>query len=135
MLAFLSPDWLAALDEAAQADPRLAEGTASLSLVVEQRILKVPGADSSTTDLSYHVSIDHGQVSVVPGPAPAPTVRFSQDLATARAIAQGSESAQRAFMTGRIQVGGDLRALVEHQEILGDLADVFASVRARTDFT
>ena len=50
----------------------------------------------------------------------------------ASAIAAGSSSAQRAFMTGRLRVGGDLRVLLAHGEALAQLDDVFAGVRART---
>ncbi len=59
-------------------------------------------------------------------------VRFTQDHETALAIASGHGSAQRAFMTGRLQVGGDLRVLLDHSEVLAQLDDVFAAVRART---
>ena len=50
------------------------------------------------------------------------------------AIASGTASAQRAFMTGQLRVGGDLRALVEAQDAMAAIGDVFASVRQRTDF-
>ena len=134
MLVFLSPDWLAALHEAAAADPRLAAATEGIALVVEQRVVADVNDRSAEPDAVYHVVIDHGTCSVTPGPAPAPTIRFSQDLSTARSIAKGTDSAQRAFMTGRVQVGGDLRVLLDHQEVLTALGDAFAPVRARTDF-
>ena len=51
---------------------------------------------------------------------------------TAASIAMGQGSAQRAFMTGRLRVGGDLRVLLEHSDVLAQLEDVFAAVRART---
>jgi hypothetical protein len=35
-------------------------------------------------------------------------------------------------MTGRLRVGGDLRALLANTEVLAQLDDVFAAVRART---
>lgn len=134
MLAFLSPDWLAALHDAARADQGLAEATATIDLVVEQRVAADPDGPPTSADAVYHVVLDHGRASVAAGPAPAPTIRFSQDLGTARAIAMGTESAQRAFMTGRVRVGGDLRVLLDHQEVLAALGDAFAAVRARTDF-
>ena len=36
-------------------------------------------------------------------------------------------------MTGRLRVGGDLSVLLEHGDVLAELDDVFAAVRARTD--
>ncbi len=128
MLAFLSPAWLAALDRAARSDRSLATATAELDLVVEQRVTGTPSGE-----VVFHVVLDHGTASVAAGAAPAPTVTFTQDLTTARAIASGAESAQRAFMTGSLRVGGDLRALIDNQAALAVLEDVFAEVRSRTD--
>lgn len=128
MLTFLSNEWIDALHQAASSDPRIAELTKDLSLVIEQQVTGTPSGD-----VRYHVVLDHGSVAVRPGPAPAATVSFSQDLETATAISSGTGSAQRAFMTGRLRVGGDLRVLLAHTEILAQLDDVFAPVRARTD--
>ena len=69
-----------------------------------------------------------------PGPAPDATVRLSQDLATAAAIATGTSSAQRAFMAGRLRVGGYLRVLLDHGDVFAQVTDVFAAVRERTAF-
>lgn len=129
MPAFLSPAWLSALDQAARHDPALAEAASGVALVVEQTV--TGGPDGAVT---YHVAFDDGRVAVVAGPAAEATVRFSQDHETAVAIATGAASAQRAFMTGRLQVGGDLRALLDHQAALGALQDVFAEVRSDTTF-
>ena len=136
MLAFLSPAWIEALDAAASADASLAAATGTLALVVEQEVLGGPDGD-----VTFHVAFDHGSVRVGLGPAARstggddhpPMVRFSQGYETARAIARGTESAQRAFMTGSLQVGGDLRVLLDHQATLAALDDVFAGVRARTE--
>jgi hypothetical protein len=130
MLEFLSPAWVDALDEALRGDPALPDRIDGLDLVVEQRVTGT-GADG-TGEVTYHVAFRDGRASAAMGPADAPTVRFSQDVATARAIAAGTGSAQRAFMTGRLTVGGDLRVLLDHGELLTHLGDVFAQVRART---
>ena len=91
----------------------------------------VDGLDVLAPD-RYHLEVGDGRVSVHPGAAEAPTVRFSSDLATAWEIASGRGSAQRAFMAGRLRVGGDLRALLDHAAGLGATTDAFAAVRART---
>lgn len=128
MVAFLSPAWVRALDDAARDHPGLADAAADLDLVVEQEV-----TDGPDGPVRFHVVFDHGSVRVRSGPASHPTVRFSQDVATAAAIATGAESAQRAFMTGRLQVGGDLRVLLDGREALAALDDVFATVRAATE--
>lgn len=132
MLTFLSDEWLAALHEAVADDAGLAEATADLDLTIEQHVTADPEAGPEEGDVIYHVSFSKGRCAVVPGPASAPTVRFTQDRATAAAIASGAGSAQRAFMTGRLRVGGDLQVLLEHRDTLAQLDDLFASVRART---
>jgi hypothetical protein len=128
MLRFLTPEWLQALDGAARADASLATATADLALVLEQQVVGLPEGP-----FRYHITFDHGSVSVAEGPAASADVRFTQDVATARAIAAGTRSAQRAFMTGDLRVGGDLRILLDHQVALATLDDVFADVRSRTD--
>lgn len=128
MPTFLSPTWIAELDAAARADQSLADAAAGIRLVVEQRV-----TGTADGDLTYHVTLDGGSVAVRSGPADEPTIRFSQDLETAWDIATGRGSAQRAFMAGRLHVGGDLRALLDHGEALTAIGDVFATVRARTE--
>lgn len=127
VLTFLSEEWIAALNDAVADDASLAELTRDLSFTIEQSVTGGPDGE-----VRYHMGFHHGQVSVRPGPAADPTISFSQDLATAAAIAAGTGSAQRAFMTGRLRVGGDLRVLLAHGEVLTMLDDVFAEVRGRT---
>lgn len=129
MAEFLSPGWIADLDAAAAADEALAETIADVDLIVEQHVVD---ADGSQGDVVYHVLLQRGRAAVRPGPAGSPTVRFTQDRATAEGIATGRLSAQRAFMAGRLQIGGDVHALVEHGPILAALGDTFASVRTDT---
>jgi putative sterol carrier protein len=126
-VAFLSEAWVAALDEAARSDGDLEARCADVELTIEQEVTGGP-----LGDVRYHVVLDRGAASVRTGAAEAPTIRFSQDYETAAAIALGDGSAQRAFMTGRLRVGGDLRVLLDHGEVLSKLHDVFAGVRART---
>jgi putative sterol carrier protein len=128
MLRFLSDEWIQALHDAAASDDDLADRTADVSLTIEQEVTGGPDGD-----VTFHLVLDHGSVSVGPGPAPAATVRFHQDYATAASIAMGHGSAQRAFMTGRLRVGGDLRVLLDHNEVLAQIGDVFAAVRQRTE--
>lgn len=128
MVAFLSDEWIDALDRAASGDADLRSWCADLALQIEQEV-----TDGPQGPVTYHVVLDHGVASVRPGPAPSATIRFSQDYETAAAIALGTGSAQRAFMTGRLRVGGDLRVLLDRSDLLAALGDAFAAVRAVTD--
>jgi putative sterol carrier protein len=129
VLAYLSPEWLAALQAAADASSTLRDATAGVHLVVQQVVTGGPQGD-----VAYHVTVDDGATTVAAGRAEEPTITFTQDLPTAAAVSRGELSAQEAFMTGRIRVRGDLPALIAQQDTLLGVGDVFASVRASTDF-
>jgi putative sterol carrier protein len=121
---FLSAEWVAALDAAATGSS-VPNG---LRLVVQQI---VPDGDGGG-EVAYAVRIADGTVRVASGRADDADVTFTQDRATAAAIATGELSAQAAFIDGRLRVGGDLSALLEHTAALAALDDVFASARAAT---
>jgi len=129
VLAYLSDDWIRALDRAVQESTRLQAATADTSIVVQT---VVTGTASGST--TYAVTLDRGTNRVRPGAADHVDVSFTCDLSTAADIATGAESAQAAFMAGRLRIGGDTRTLMDNQAVLADLDDVFAAVRADTDF-
>lgn len=132
MVAFLSPEWIEALDAAARVDPALAAAAVDVDLIVEQCVTAGPEAPGDADgDVVYHLVLQKGVAAVRAGPAEDPTVRFIQDRDTAWGIATGTISAQAAFMTGRLQVGGDLRSLLDDR-LASALTDVFAAVRSTT---
>jgi len=120
---YLSDEWLAALDRAIASTP------GGVDLVVELRVTGTGTGDGART---YHVDWRGERPHVVAGSADHPTVTLTQDYATAVAIARGQWSAQEAFMDGEVRIGGDLRALVSHADMLGGLDDVFGAVREST---
>ena len=127
MLRHLSAEWIAALDEAARASSSLHEAAADLDLTVQQVV------SDGDDEVTWYVRLRGGEVEIRAGRADDADVTFTQDRATARAIADGELSAQAAFMAGRLRTGGDLTRLLAHREALADLDDVFADVRARTE--
>ena len=127
MAAYLSPEWLADLDRAASGSEPLRGASRGRRLVIEQVV-------HDDEEVRWHVILDDGDVAVRPGPAPAPTVRFTASRAVAERITRGQESAQGAFMRGELRVGGDAAALVEHAEVLAGLDDAFADVRSATTY-
>jgi putative sterol carrier protein len=124
VLRFLSPEWIEALDQAAAARPVGAAAVALAPIVVEHDV------DGDR----YHVVVEGGRVRVVAGASRAATVTFASDRETATAIARGELSAQRAFMAGRLRIGGDVTALTLTQGVFAELHDLFAPVRAQTEF-
>ena len=59
-------------------------------------------------------------------------VTFTQDRGTAVAIARGELSAQVAFLSGRLRVGGDIRNVIDRTRDLALLDDLLAPARAAT---
>jgi SCP-2 sterol transfer family len=108
-------------------DASLHSATAGIRLTVEHVVTGGPGGT-----IRWHVTIDDGKVGLADGPAVDPDLRFTTDYATAAQVAAGELGAQRAFVEGRLRVGGDLGVLIRHQKALSTIDDALAGVRART---
>ena len=129
-MRYLSPEWFDAAGHALAADTALTEALAGISLTIEQ----VVDASPDGTAGSWHLAIDDGRVTLVEGPASTPDLRFTTSYETATQIASGALPAQRAFVEGRLRVGGDLALLITHQRAVSAVDDALASVRARTTY-
>lgn len=122
MPGYLSEEWIEEADAALQSSGLCtSEGD---SLAVEQRVGEVV----------FHMEFDNNGARVGSGPATDPAVIFCQSWNTAVAIAQGDLSAEEAVLNGKITFEGDPMALLSHRRLLADAEDVFADVRARTDW-
>lgn len=106
-----SDEWIAALDAAARTLPGVAE-----AFTIQQVV----------DDLAWHVVLGPEGVRVRPGQAEDPDVTFTQDRATADAIAGGELSAGAALTSGRLTVRGATSRLTEHREALARLDEAFA---------
>ena len=121
MARYLSDEWLAAAHDALGPPP---DADAEDALVIEQHV--EGGPDGRVV---WHVVVAGDARSILAGPHPSPDVTFTQDYATAAAVARGDLSAQEAFMTGRITLSGDAGALLAAAPALAALADALAAVR------
>lgn len=122
--AYLSDEWLLAMDDVMKHHAGLATATAETSIVIQNVITGTP-----TGTVRYFIWLDHGLSQINAGVKPGADVTFTTDHATARAINGGHESAQTAFMAGRLRIGGDTRVLIANQGALTQLDDLFARVR------
>ncbi len=133
MARYLSEEWFTAAAAALGPEPDDEREDGSVdTLVVEQRVLD--GIDGEGDPVVWHVVVAGEARSIHPGPHPSPTVAFSQDYATAAAVASGEVSAQEAFMTGRITMSGDTGALLAVAPALAGVGDALAAVREDTSF-
>lgn len=123
MSEFLSDEWLADLAESASAIPPL-DTTITFSL--EQRVVGDPTR-------SWTVRYESGRVRLVIDDADEADTRLITDHTTASAIHRGEMSAQRAFLDGRLQIGGDTRALVENRAALEALAPLLSATGANNN--
>lgn len=123
-MRYLSDEWL----EAANAAVAAMHPVAAASIAFE-----VADTDSNESSDSYVLDL---------GPE---SVRYHRDLSqaeltlrvsrsTAIAIATGELSAQRAFLSGELQVAGDVRVLLGHTKAMAAIDDYLAPVREATDF-
>ena len=109
---------------ALRADPGLAAASRGVHLVLQQTVDDpAPGARPGTSGSTT------APCRLVAGRADDATVTFHCDRATALDVHQGRTSAQAAFMAGHLRVGGDVGALLAHQELLAGLTDVLAPLR------
>jgi hypothetical protein len=129
VLEFLSAAWLDALDRAATRSPMSAAGADGRRLIVQQRVHGGPRGDAV-----YHLVVDIDGLRVREGKADEPGVCFDTDYDTAVAVNTGVESAQAAFMQGRLRIGGDVNELVGNTDLLLAIDDVFAAVRTETSY-
>lgn len=128
MAEFLSDGWLDAVERAAA---RSSGVPAELRLVVQQVVLDVPGGDELVV---YSLRLADGTVTLERGRRADADVTFIQDRATAAAVAQGQLSAQSAFLSGDLRVGGDLRVALRQASAITAIDDIFAEVRATTSW-
>jgi putative sterol carrier protein len=120
---FLSDEWFNEI--AAGTAPPADEPVAVLQQVV------TGGPDG---EVRYHIVVAGGRAVLVRGPASAPDATFTEDYATAAAIAQGQLSTQAALLSGQILVGGNMATLSARQDDLAGLDPVPPAVRAGTTY-
>ena len=129
MARYLSDEWFRQLGAAGFVDEVEAPVPAGREIVLQH---VVTGAPDGT--ICYHVRVTAGSATVARGRANAPDVTFSEDYATAAAVACGELSAPAALMAGRIRVRGDLATLMAHQDTLAVADSVPAAVRSTTTY-
>jgi putative sterol carrier protein len=124
MLDYLSDEWFKQADMALQNVPALSE-----HVTVAVRIT----GDGRVPDIAYRLILGPGQVRMINDAEPG-DVRLTMPYPISVAIARGEIGAQRAFLDGEIQLGGDTTALLGHQSQLADIDDQLAELRSRTNY-
>ena len=120
---YLDDDWLRRADEELI-------GLKPVAADVQVGMTVIGGPDG---DRRYRLILGPDRMGIGPGLEDS-GVRMTLDWEVAVAIAQGRASAQRAFLDGRLQLGGDTGLLLGHQQQLAEIEDRLGRLRAETDF-
>jgi putative sterol carrier protein len=126
VLRFLSDPWIDAMTRAAEQ----ARGPVVDPPLVLQQVV----TGHAEGEAAWSITLGAGTIVVTSGRADDPTVTYTHDVETAAAVNRGELSAQAAFMTGRLRVGGDVQVLLDRQTALAEVEDIFALVRADTTY-
>lgn len=142
----LSPAWITAFDRVVREHEGLRAASADRRVVVQFVVSDgagagdagdgttgAAGAPSDDGEVAYALAFDHGDNRVLAGRHPSPDLRLTTDRATAGAIASHAESAQIAFMSGRLRLGGDVRVLIANQDLLAGIDDCTGALRDATE--
>ncbi len=123
-IRYLSDEWLRRADE----------DLGSLTPIPASVAVGIIVRSGPEGDRGYRLILGPDRVGVEPG-ADGSGVQMTLDWDVAVAIANGRSSAQRAFLDGQMQLGGDASLLLGHQGELADIDDQLAELRAVTNYS
>jgi alkyl sulfatase BDS1-like metallo-beta-lactamase superfamily hydrolase len=132
---FLSPEWIAAFNEALvdvviappgpDAGLAVRDGRFSMGQVV------TGGPDG---DVRATLRVVDGRVTMTDGEAPDAAVTIRLTWADALSMAAGELAPADAIAAGRVRVRGDLSVLAEAQAVLGAVQSQLQELRAATEY-
>ena len=119
---FLTPEWIAALDDLARNAADLVDA-AEEPLVVEQQVVTAAGT------VTYHLLLGPGPARVRGGSADSPDLTMVATEDAARRIHDGTANAQTCLADGTLRLRGNPEVLARRAAVLGRVGDLFAAVR------
>ncbi len=120
---YLSDEWLRLADHHL-GDLGPVDGSVSVGMTV------VGGPDGTR---HYRLILGPDRVAIAAGLGDS-GVRMTLQWSVAVAVAKGEAGAQRAFLDGDLQLGGDTSLLLGHQRTMAEIEDRLDRLRADTDF-
>jgi putative sterol carrier protein len=113
---FLSEEWTRAVTEALNGSEAFTTAAGGQSAKIQQ-VVNAPDGE-----VRYHLTLDNGRALVALGDVEGPDATVTQDYETAVALAKNELNGVAAFMSGKLQISGDLMRLMQLQGALGALA-------------
>ena len=130
---YLSDEWIQRADAELAAAWDAADppgGDSATTTTVAYEVTAAPGGK-----VAYHLHFGPDGAGVGAGPPQGePTATMALDYDTAVEIARGEESAQAAFMQGRLKLDGDVTVLINRAPELAAVGDALAALRADTTY-
>lgn len=121
---FLSPEWLARLDELVSA---ATPPPGTRTFVLQNEI-------DGTVPTTYHFAISEDSVRAHAGAAAEPDIVFHMSRETAAGVATATTSAHEAFILGSLRLTGDPQHLIDNAPVTSWLHDVMAPLREQTTY-
>jgi len=119
---FLRAEWVARLDELAQAAPELADAT-DPPVIVEMTVNAAAGT------VAFHLVLGPGPARVHPGSAPHADLTMIATEDAARRIHEGTANAQACLADGTMRLRGNPEVLTRRADVLARVGDLFAAIR------
>lgn len=123
MASFFSPQWVSEVDAAVKAAPEVCAAAAGKQLVLEQ-----VASDSPAGEVAYHLVVDNGTVSALPGQSDNPTVSITGPWQIYVRINKGEISPPVALLSGKARVTGQRGVLLKEQKLFAAIDRATRSV-------
>ena len=141
-MKFLSPEWVAQLDEQLKASGLCLSAETSESdtgdhdlpmpeTICIQNIVQQPDAQP---DLCYFITVDSDCAAATSGLAVSANLTFTQTWEVAAAIAQGRRDSHEAFLMGELKVTGDVAELLPLEAVALQVQQVSSAVNQQAVF-
>ena len=134
---FLTPEWVAELDEAARRSSTLGKLGTNPPFTVELRVHDAPGHSGDDADREdgdgefvFQVAFADGSARFAMDSPAEPDLLVLLDARFAARIRSGDATVQDALAAGALKVRGDLEGLVSRAAALSAVGDVFAALRS-----
>ncbi len=127
---FLTSEWAEGLEKTVNEHEGFTKAIANIEMTLQFVVKDVPHHEG---DYKYYIVLDKGSASVAEGEADSPDVTIANGYDTAKGISKGEVNTQMAFMTGKLQVVGDLAKLMMHQAALNQFAQAASHLDVEYD--
>ncbi len=127
---FLTSEWAEGLQQTVNEHDGFTKAIANVEMTLQFTVNDVPHQDGPYL---YYIVLDKGSATVAEGEAGKWDVSITNGYETAMGISKGEVNTQMAFMTGKLQVQGDLAKLMMHQAALNQFSQAASNLEVSYD--